>query len=210
MLPFVYYLLLTTIPAFSGTLGAGQTEGLIFREDWKEIPAETPVTAAHLTHPELELHLYGAAKAQLKKSNHPEIPNDPFYIWSGTCVGNWAMALALKNGLAMDLTGNGKVIWKTRQSGFRHLRVLVQLTDGSWLVSEEGSSESADWQVSTFHLDKIGWRKLNMERITEGTKVTDPDLSAVQKIGMSDLMAGGGSPASSRLDWLEVHGTIRQ
>jgi hypothetical protein len=210
MLLLVYYIFLYLLPAFTGPLAEQQTEGLIFREDWKEIPAETPVTPAHLTNPDLELHLYGAAKAQLKKSNHPEIPNDPFYIWSGTCEGNWAMALALKNGSVMDLTGNGRVIWKSRQSGFRHLRVLVQLTDGSWLVSEEGSSESADWQVSTFVLEKIGWRKLNMERITEGAKVADPDFSAVQKIGMSDLMAGGGSPASSRLDWLEVHGIVRQ
>lgn len=210
MLLHLYYLFLYVVPAITGALVEEQSPGLIFREDWKEIPAETPVTPAHLTHPNLELHLYGAAKEQLKKSNHPEIPNDPFYIWSGTCEGNWAMALALKNGSAMDLTENGKVIWKSRQSGFRQLRVLVQLKDGSWLVSEEGSGESADWRVSTFHLDEIGWRKLNMERITEGAKVTDPDLSAVQKIGLSDLRTGGGSPASSRVDWLEVHGAIGQ
>jgi len=28
----------------------------------------------------------------------------------------------------------------------------------------------------------------------------------VDEIGFTDLMAGGGSPASSRVDWIEVYG----
>ena len=34
----------------------------------------------------------------------------------------------------------------------------------------------------------------------------DPDLSRVDEIGFTDLMHGGGSPACSRLDWIEVWG----
>ena len=32
---------------------------LFFREDWKETPAATPVTAEHLTNPKLQFALYG-------------------------------------------------------------------------------------------------------------------------------------------------------
>lgn len=32
---------------------------LFFREDWKEIPAETPVTQKHVNNPELILGCYG-------------------------------------------------------------------------------------------------------------------------------------------------------
>jgi hypothetical protein len=35
---------------------------------------------------------------------------------------------------------------------------------------------------------------------------TAPDLSNVEEIGFTDLMAGGQSKACSRLDWIEVHG----
>lgn len=184
---------------------AQQKERLLFREDWKESPAEIPVYQDHLSNGDLILHLYGAAKDHLKKSNHPEIPNDPYYIWSGLCEGNWAMALSHAE-FDMDLSGEGTVKWLSRQTGFRVLRVILELSDGTWLVSEDGSGYSEDWEESEFQLNKITWRKLNMEGITEGARVERPDLSAVKKVGITDLMSGGGTPASSRLDWIAVYG----
>lgn len=184
---------------------AQSVNSLLFREDFKEIPAETPVTKEHLANKELSLHLYGAAKQQLKKSNHPEIPNDPFYIWSGTCEANWAMALSWQD-KPVDLSHGGKIRWKSRQSGFRQLRLVLELADGSWIVSEDHVGESRDWVVSEFEPGKMTWRKLNMDTITEGKTIGHPDLSKVLKIGISDLMNGGGTPASSRLDWIEVYG----
>lgn len=178
----------------------------LFREDWKEIPAETPVTENHLENDRLNLHLYGSAKEELKKSHHPEIPNDPFYIWSGTCSANWAMALSHK-ALDFDLSAaQSKVVWRTKQSGFRTLRIILGLKDGTWLVSEQGSEATEDWETSTFLVNELGWRKLNKEGLFEAQKVEKPELSHVVKIGFTDLMRGGGSPASSRLDWIEVHG----
>jgi hypothetical protein len=182
-----------------------QEKKLLFREDWKESPAEIPVNQDHLSNGDLILHLYGAARDHLKKSNHPEIPNDPYYIWSGLCEGNWAMALSHAE-FDMDLSGEGMVKWLSRQTGFRVLRVILELSNGTWLVSEDGSGYSEDWEESEYHLNKITWRKLNMEGITEGARVERPDLSAVKKVGITDLMSGGGTPASSRLDWIAVYG----
>jgi hypothetical protein len=55
-----------------------ESPALFFREDWKETPAEMPVTQAHVANPDLLLALYGPGQHGIKKSNHPQIPNDPF------------------------------------------------------------------------------------------------------------------------------------
>jgi hypothetical protein len=81
---------------------------LLFRENWKEIEAALPVTQEHVANPHLVLGLYGAARDEIKKSNHPHIPNDPYYIWSGECRANWAVTLKHRNG-SVDLTGSAKV-----------------------------------------------------------------------------------------------------
>lgn len=197
-----YFFFLTIF--YSITCIGQQEKKLLFREDWKESPAEIPVSQDHLSNGDLILHLYGAAKDHLKKSNHPEIPNDPYYIWSGLCEGNWAMAFSHADDV-LDLR-EGTVKWLSRQSGFRVLRVLLELADGTWIVSEAGSGYTEDWEESEFQLNKTKWRKVNMEGITEGPWIDKPDLSAVKKVGVTDLMSGGGTPASSRLDWIAVYG----
>ena len=87
---------------------ASSQSKLVFREDWKEIPAATPVTQEHVANPNLILSLYGPAKDEIKKSNHPPIPNDPYYIWSGDCKGNWALSLRNRDKW-VDLTGDAKI-----------------------------------------------------------------------------------------------------
>ncbi len=67
--------------------------GLFFREDWKEIPAATPVTQAHVANKDLLLGLYGPGCDSIKKSHHDTPSDDPYYIWSGLCLGNWAVTL---------------------------------------------------------------------------------------------------------------------
>src|SRR5690554_1953512 len=63
--------------------------GLFFREDWKETPPEIPLSQAHVNNPELLVQTYGPGKDSLKKSNHEKPVDDPFYVWSGLCRGNW-------------------------------------------------------------------------------------------------------------------------
>jgi hypothetical protein len=185
----------------------GQTKGkLFFREDWKEIPAATPVTQEHVVNPNLVLSLHGPGKDKVKKSFHPEIPNDPFYIWSGECTANWALSLRHRNQL-VDLAGPAALVrWRARQSGFRELRLIVKLADGTWLVSDQSHAFSPEWGEKEFRIADLRWRKLNLERVIEGNWVENPDLSRVEEVGFTDLMAGGQTPASSRLNWIEVYG----
>jgi hypothetical protein len=88
----------------AAVLFAQDRPGLFFREDWKPIPAETPVTQQHVGNPSLLLALYGPGKAGIRKSHHDKPADDPYYIWSGECKGNWALTLRDKASL-VDLTG---------------------------------------------------------------------------------------------------------
>jgi hypothetical protein len=41
------------------------------------------------------------------------------------------------------------------------------------------------------------------------TGVSKPDLSKVDEVGWTDLMIGGSTPASSRVDWIESLRMVR-
>ena len=179
---------------------------LFFREDWKELPAALPVTQNHVANPDLKLSLYGPGRAEIKKSNHPHIPNDPYYIWSGECKANWAVTLHHSK-KTVDLSGKDAAVrFRSKQSGFRQLHIILKLEDGTWLVSDEAAGYTEDWSETEWVIRELRWRKLNIEDIVEGAFVEKADLTNVQEIGFTDLMRGGGTPASSRLDWLEVYG----
>ncbi len=186
-------------------VSAMQNPALLFREDWKETPAEMPITQSHVANPDLVLALYGPGQHGIKKSNHPQIPNDPYYVWSGACPANWAVTLKHRSSDA-DLTGSAVIRWRTRQSGFRQLRIILKLSGGRWLVSDAADGAADDWRVHEFNLAGIRWRELDICRVTEGRWAESPDLSRVEEIGFTDLMPGGMSDACSRLDWIEVHG----
>ena len=178
---------------------------LFFREDWKEIPPAIPVTQDHVANTELILGLYGPGRDSIKKSNHDYPVDDPYYIWSGLCERNWAVSLKNKK-QNVDLTGNAKIIWRTKQSGFRNLRLILKLADGRWLVSDQFDDQSKDWRIREFNIMDINWHELHIEKIHEGRLVSNPDLTNVEEIGFTDLMRGGKSSACSRLDWIEVYG----
>lgn len=179
--------------------------GLFFREDFRETPPETPATQADIANPDLILSLYGPGKEGIKKSHHDKPADDPYYIWTGTCAGTCVLTLRHRSSLA-DLTGKAKLRWRTMQSGFRLLRIVLKLADGTWLVSDQYDDASDDWRVREFNLSDIRWRRLEIKGVTEGAWERAPDLSRVDEIGFTDLMAGGGSAACSRVDWIEVYG----
>ena len=179
--------------------------GLFFREDWKESPAATPITQEHVANANLVLKLYGPGKDGIKKSHHDTPKDDPFYVWSGTCPAQWAVALHHRDSF-VDLTGLAKIRWRSKQAGFRQLRLIVKLADGTWLIADQADGESRDWREREFNIADMRWRRIDIDKILEGSQVEKPDLGRVDEIGFTDLMAGGGTPACSRLDWIEVRG----
>lgn len=202
MLNGVLYALLLCLTA---TCQAQYRPSLFFREDWREIPPETPVNQGHVSNPDLVLGLYGAAIDSMKKSHHDQPVDDPYYVWSGPCTGNWALTLKDPGSYA-DLSAYAKIRWRTKQSGLRCLHVLLKLADGTWLVSDQCDDRSSDWRIREFNISDILWYRLDIETIAETQPVSDPDLTRVDEIGFTDLMSGGLSAACSRVDWIEVYG----
>jgi len=178
---------------------------LFFREDWKEIPAATPVTQQHVSNSDLLMNLYGPGCDSIKKSHHDAPVDDPYYIWSGLCLGNWGVTLK-NRAFYVDLSNYSKIVWRSKQSGLRELHIILKLADGTWLVSDQCDGESKDWRIHEFNLADIRWYKLDIKNVVEGLQVTSPDLSKVEEVGFTDLMRGGQSIACSRLDWIEVYG----
>ncbi len=177
---------------------------LFFREDFRETPAATPITQEHIVNPKVLLSLYGPGKDGMKKSHHDTPADDPFYIWDGTCEGNCAATLRDKTSYA-DLTEQAKIQWRTKQSGFRRLHIILKLAGGVWLVSEPVEAASGDWRESEAVLQDLHWRRLDIRTLVEGASAERPDLSRVDEIGWSTLMTGGNTPASSRVDWIAVY-----
>ena len=175
---------------------------LWFREDFTETPPEIPVQQKHLANPDLILQRHGPGEAKIKRSFHVNKPGDPHYVWSGLCPGTWAITFGHK-GQAADLS-NGKVRWRTKQAADRVLYVIVK-TPGGWMVSGQGTPKSKDWEVSGVQLGECRWYGLDIEKVTKGASVDNPDLSKVTSVGFADLMPGGRSKACSRLDWIEVY-----
>lgn len=182
---------------------AQESTKLLFREDFVESPPQIPIDQNHIVHSELTLMTYGPGRDSLKKSNHDYIPNDPYYVWSGLCLDNWA--ISFKYSRSINLKG-GKIIWRSKQSGYRQLRLLLKLDNGDWIISDEYDGPGLDWHHFTFWIDQLHWKKFDIDKIVEGKPVDAIDLTKVSEIGFTDLMRGGGSPASSRIDWIEVYG----
>src|SRR5215472_15598720 len=85
------------------------------------------------------------------------------------------------------------------------LHLIVKLAGGSWLVSDPLESASGDWRQTENAVQDMRWRRLDITTLVEGAPVEDPDLTQVDEIGWTTLMTGGGTPASSRVDWIGVY-----
>lgn len=178
---------------------------LFWREDFKETPAATPIAQDHISGRNLRMALYGPGKDGMRKSHHDTPADDPYYVWDGSCAGNCAISLR-ENANYADLTGLAKIHWRTKQSGFRRLHLIVKLAGGAWLVSGPLESASTDWLETEWAIADLRWHRLDIATLVEGAVVEHPDLSRVDEIGWTTLMTGGGTPASSRVDWIALYG----
>jgi hypothetical protein len=180
-------------------------EDVVLREDWKETPAELPITQAHVVNPLLQLTLHGPGKTEIKKSHHDKPVDDPFYVWSGKCKGNWAVSLKHRKSFFNLSSENSRIRFRTKQSG-RNLHVLVRLRVDHWFISDQSISTTKGWQESELQFAKLTWRKFDSKSIASGKKAPGVSLAKVDEIGFTDLESGGGSKTSSRIDWIEVTG----
>ncbi|MEM7397040.1 MAG: hypothetical protein AAF492_32335 [Verrucomicrobiota bacterium] len=180
---------------------ADQTPGT-FREDWQEIPPELPITQKHVAAPGATLTLHGPGAQGIKKSHHKNKKGDPWYVWSGRCEGTWA--LSLKLAVPLDLSGKKAVFRSRGKHAQRTLRLVLQLPDGEWIVSDQGLPPTRNWDVGKLNIAELTWKMLAIDTVTPGPAVKNPDLKSISAVGFTDLEAGGQSKACSRVDWFEL------
>jgi hypothetical protein len=91
------------------------------------------------------------------------------------------------------------VRWVVRTSGFHQVRPVVKLADGTWLVGDQATGPSADFNVADVSLADVRWLKLDIERVVAvGNWVEHPNLAKVDEVGFADLMPGNGhGPAAT-------------
>jgi hypothetical protein len=188
---------------------------LLFKEDWNESPPFDLMTPYSLTQKDvlnrdLIQTLYGPAQDSIKKRHHGT-STDPYYIFTGFCRSNWALALSNKL-FFVDLRGDAVVRCRVRNSGFRELHLIIQTASGNWFVSDLAAEPSSVWKEYDFVIKDIKWSLLNIKTVTPVDVVDNPELHygahwlrQIDKIGFTDLMNGGLSSACSRVDWIEVY-----
>ena len=189
---------------------------LAFREDWMDATPGVPTDYkdrdldAHLQNKFLTMVRYGTGAKDIIYDRHNAPKDDPGYIWMGSCAaGPCVVTIKDKNDFLDMSSPLSKVVWRTKQGGFRQLRLVLKLQDGTFLVSDKYAGPSDDWYVSEISMADVHWRKLIIKdpRLYEDAKVPNPDLSKVDEIGFSDLMLGGPGfeSGTSRVDWIEVY-----
>ncbi|MCK5277810.1 MAG: hypothetical protein KAK04_04715, partial [Cyclobacteriaceae bacterium] len=155
--------------------GQDYRPGLFFREDFKETPAEIPVSQKHIANEDVILSLYGSGQDSLKKSHHDKPIDDPYYLWSGLSLDSWAVTFKHRKTYA-DLSSFAKIKWRTKQAGFHNLRIILKLADGRWLVSDQYDGPAVDWRISEFNISDINWWLLDIETIKEIKPITGDQI----------------------------------
>src|SRR5579884_845723 len=111
-------------------IGSAEVAPLIFEEHWRDIPMSEPITPEHLSNPGLLLHIYGDSD-HIRATQHPT----EAYTYTGETITNWALTLSDPK-FYYDLSGSGKVMLRTRNSGYRFTHVVIKTLDGKWYASE--------------------------------------------------------------------------
>jgi len=180
---------------------------LAFREDFVDEPNETPVTQVSIRNKALRFTTWGPGAAMVAKSHHASPKDESGYIWTGSCTQVCGFTL-YDPAAYLDLRGLAKVTWRTKETGFHQLRLMLKLAEGKTLVSDKTVNATSDWNVSEMTIQDIEWHGLNTKTMTDDPVVKNPDLSKVAEIGWTDLMPGSGhgTPGgSTRVDWIEVY-----
>ena len=101
-----------------------------FREDWMDATPGVPTDYkdkdldAHLQNKNLTMVRYGAGAKDVIYDRHVAPRDDPGYIWLGACAAGPCVITLKDKTDYLDLSNPmSKVVWRTKQGGFRQLRL---------------------------------------------------------------------------------------
>jgi hypothetical protein len=188
-----------------GGTGAARasTARLFLDVEWVRPASQTgqaKVVQENIGNADLEFKQYGLHASCLLTSGTPASETAPFSVWSGKCEDPFATLFRHKASY-VDLTGNAKVRWRVKTSGFHVVRPALKLADGTMLVGEYAAASVPMLVQSEFVPAAIRWVKLDPKRVVTmgGTRapfneiwIANPDLSRVEEVGFVDLMPASG------------------
>ncbi|HTR00759.1 MAG TPA: hypothetical protein VMH83_12245, partial [Candidatus Acidoferrum sp.] len=179
---------------------------LFFKETWKDISDNVPMTQDFVLNPDLTVAMFGAGDLGFGVTNEGGVP----HIWTGNCASSCLLALSHKTSF-VDLSGKkARVRWTSKTSGFHEVRPVLKLADGTWLIGDHVDAYTFDYHESEFYPAEVRWLKLDMPSVRgKGVLLNEVDLSKVDAIGFVDLTPGSGHGAGGFADvgWIEVYGT---
>lgn len=202
--------------AGGGSFGTAENAELIFEERWTRAPLAQPMKQENLGNQHLRLHLYGDVEG-IRKTMHAVED----YTYTGETRNTWMITVS-DPASYFDLRLPGKVMLRTRNTGFRLTHIVIRTSDGRFYVSEEGSGESSAWMNRDYILADLQWRNVTMDdrptsvnpnrpadpkrHVIVATSRATPDLSKIDEIGFTDLLPGGFIPATTRINAWAVYG----
>ena len=183
---------------------------LLFREEWKQ-PTKTgdiSVAQENVANPNLEIKLYGPGAKGLMITGTDGNPQNPTHVWTGLCTATCGLTLRDKANF-VDLTGQAKVRWVSKVSGFQKIHPIVKLADGTYLASDWADGSTGDWREGEAYFAEMRWVKMDPARVvTTGAFLEKVDLSKVDEFGWSDFMtaSGHGQGGWSDVGKIELYG----
>ena len=146
-----------------------------------------------MANPNLELKTYGPGAKGLMITGTAANPQNPTHVWTGLCeTGKCAMTLRDKTNF-LDLSGQAKIRWVSKVSGFQKIHPIVKLADGTFLAGDWADGSTGDWRESEAYFAEMRWVKMDPARVaTTGAFLDKVDLSKVDEIGWSDFMVASG------------------
>ncbi len=205
---------------------------LFLRETFQMVKKdETILTQAHMTAPNVDLKIYGQTQAKWAGMDHAKVRgtplhggleivwrasplDDPTFVFWGPCNTPCALAFRDRNNY-VDLTDLAKIKWRTKQTGFHHMQLIVKTADGKWYIGDYMEGPSTDWLEREFSIIDMRWKEFDADHVVtkgSGAWVPTPDLSRVDEVGVTSLASGAlsanghGSSSAARLDWIEIYG----
>jgi hypothetical protein len=173
---------------------------LFLSEGWKALATPPddhgawPASQAGVASPNVQLTLHGPSGKEIQlvavRGNGDLYPLN---LWTGSTTSPSAATLRDRTSF-VDLSDPlAKIRWTVRTSGFHQVRPVVRLADGTWLIGDQATGPSLDFNQADISIADLRWLKLDPARVVAvGDWIEHPDLSQVDEVGFADLMPGSG------------------
>lgn len=191
-------------PGGAGTAAPAPGRPPVFlSEGWKALTTPPddhgawPASQGGVASPNLQLTLHGPSGKEIQLvAVRGQSDVYPLNLWTGTTTSPSAATLRDRTSY-VDLSDPlAKIRWVVRTSGFHQIRPVIRLADGTWLVGDQTTGPSVDFNQSDISIADVRWLKLDIARVvTTGTWVEKPALNKVDEVGFADLMPGSGHGA---------------